>query len=177
MSRSEKFALLAGIIGFAADVLALGIFAASWIEGTGEIETQIPTSPSVRAIVIFTLIYSWLIICWFLVRRSYLLFSKRNSTVKWHSWRSLRFAHSRAFAQYVIGSVSAIAILLLPVTYVLLKSWYPELVLHAMYALILEGMVALAICLTMMFAMPVIYTDLEVDLFTVLKMLNPLSWN
>jgi len=179
MSRNEKFALLAGIIGFAADLLALGIFTTAWIEGSGEIETQIPVSPSVRAIVAFTSIYSWLIICWFLVRRSYLLFSERNSTVQWHSWQSRRFAHSRAFLQYVIGSVLTVAVLLSPIAFLLLKSWYSGSVTtwggYVATTLILEGVVGLVICLTMILAMPVVYADLEVDLFTVLKMLNPLS--
>lgn len=79
----------------------------------------------------------------------------------------------------MIGSVLTVAVLLSPIAFLLLKSWYSGSVTtwggYVATTLILEGVVGLVICLTMILAMPVVYADLEVDLFTVLKMLNPLS--
>lgn len=165
MSRYEKFALFAGIIGLVADILTLSTFATLRIGGHGEVQAFAP--PSVRAIVAFAFIYSWLIVCWFPIRRAYLLFSERNRTVQWSSRESRLSAHSRAFWQYVASAVFAVAILSSPLAFLLLKFCFPSLGDNAGYALttaLFQMGIGFAICIVMVLAMPVIYGDMEIDL-------------
>jgi hypothetical protein len=179
MSKIEKFALCAGVIGLVADILTLGSFMTSWISDTGPTELQAPIPVSVRVIVTFSLIYSWLIVSWFLVRRTYLLFCERNRTIQWRYWKNRRFAHSKVFSQYVIGAVFGVAILVSPFAFVLVRLWFPSTnsdnPSSVLSTLLIEGIVGIAISAVMMFIMPVVYADIEADLFTMLTLLNPLS--
>src|SRR5262245_36210708 len=70
MRNPERFAFVAGVLGFIVDLIALGTFVAS---GWGSTEVR-SGSGGVFALQIWgalVLIYGWFIVTWFLVRRNY----------------------------------------------------------------------------------------------------------
>ncbi len=178
VSKSERFALIAGIVGFVADIITLSTFFMLWMGGIDGAQAPGYAPFSIRIVVIFSLVYSWFVICWILTRRSYSLFRERTSrTVKWADWSTLRFAHSRAFGQYTVGTVFGIAILFSPFVFFLVQSWLADpnvtTVGVVLLTVLCDGMVGMIICLALVLGMPVVYADMEIDLFFVLSLLKP----
>jgi hypothetical protein len=117
MKKAEIFALVVGIIGVVADILTIGTFVASWTREPQYGQPQM--SASFAALVVVSLVYSWLIISWFLTHRSYSLWEEDVApTIQWANYLSKRKWHARIFTQKMIASVcgTAIAFSLLVVT-------------------------------------------------------------
>ena len=142
---------------------------------------QRPISPSMYTILVFSLVYSWLIVGWFVVRRAYLRWSERsNHSVSWHYYQNRRNMHSRVLGQYVIGAVFALAVLCSPLAFLMVEPWFTDPRVTTLGIILTTALVeiilGLLIAFTMILAMPVLYDDMEVDFPAALKLLNPFSW-
>jgi hypothetical protein len=169
MSRTERFALISGIIGLVADVIAIGTFLVSVADGTVTApDYQGLTVRSVwKGFLAFALVYGWIIIAWFLVRRIYRRYWATHDRIRWPSYESLRSTHSQVFRRYV-GSAT-VGVVISPLVWFLVYSLLPEgdsLVLGKTMAtafiipFALAGM-ALVVWLVLCYGMPLVYTDIE----------------
>jgi|GEM_PF-6848833 len=172
MKNAEKFALGTGIIGLIADLITIGTVIITLSENGVPIGFQIDLPSSIQALILISLVYSWLLASWFLVRRIYLQFKTRTAKVEWKYWENLRFAHSKAFLQYVIGAVFGLAVFIVPLLFLFGLNGPDTLryILEGFFILIGVGVI---ISLIIMLLMPIIYPDVEADLFSMLRMLNP----
>jgi hypothetical protein len=109
MKKSEWFALLAGIIGFIADFIAITLFFGQ----RAALTTSDNPPPLVRlqALVIYTMIYGWFITSWTLVRRHWSRAREKGSkTIKYSSGVS---AQNELFRR-VSYTVAGIGLFILP---------------------------------------------------------------
>jgi hypothetical protein len=151
MSRTEIFALFAGIIGFIADILTIGTFVASWMGEPQYGQPQI--SAPVATLVSFSLVYSWLIISWFLTHRSYLLWEERHVWQKEATYSEKIWYLSHVFTKYLVGCVYGIAIPFSPLCFFWLRLWVfvprAETFVIILITVFIEAVLGFVICLAL----------------------------
>lgn len=174
MKKSEKFALGTGIIGLIADLITIGTVIIALSRNGMQAGFQLELPISIQVLILISVVYSWLLASWFLIRRIYLQFKTRTADVRWKYWKNLRFAHSKAFLQYVIGTVFGLAIFIVPVLF-LFGLNAPDTMGYVLEAVLILIGIGIIITLIIIFLMPIIYPDVEADLFTMLRLLNPFA--
>lgn len=158
MTRAESFVLVLGLLGLAADLLAIVTFFVPSIAAA---------SPTIErtGILFGSMLYGWFIVSWLLVRRYFVVSHKKRQYVP--------------LFPKVRDTVGGIGICLLPLQYVMLASVLPST--HAVFALegrqanpvewslgifflsaISLAVIGALIWLALISLLPVIYEDIRV---------------
>jgi len=165
MKKSELFALTTGLIGLAADLITLLQF--SWLRSSGAPASTLNSSISLEVITIFTLIYSWFIISWMLVRRHWVKtqLGKELILTEYSSDLPLPkhiFSNRTASTVGAVGVIAFSLSMLLPVNHRLAGlnwfMWFVAIFGANAFCIIALGFL---IHLVITSLMPIIYTDME----------------